>query len=105
MIKLRLKQSNYVLNNQIVCQAINFHDDDHLEGELSFFASAVGLDDDVSFSFGGIIEGAVHGLARHPIENLHKILWKFSMGGLSWKSNVIYILTESFLSCGTDRSK
>ena len=64
MIKLRLKQSNYVLNNQIVCQAINFHDDDHLEGELSFFASAVGLDDDVAFSFGGVIEGAVHGLAR-----------------------------------------
>lgn len=36
----------------------------HLEGELSFFASAVGLDDDVAFSFGGVIEGAVHGLAR-----------------------------------------
>ena len=36
----------------------------HLEGELSFFASAVGLDGDVAFSFGGIIEGAIHRLAR-----------------------------------------
>ena len=36
----------------------------HLKGKLSVFAFAVGLDDDVAFSFAEVVERAFHGLTR-----------------------------------------